>query len=105
MLAIWNKGSMWSRGRNRLGRRAHTIDSSYPNILGQHAELDLFRTNPDMRGGTVWVAGCHERSGSTLDRTRPCMYCASILSAANVRFVVYFENGTPTKCSPRSLIK
>lgn len=105
MVAIWRKGGRHFYGFNRLDRPAAPISDIYPEICGQHAELDLYRKHPEnLGGGTVYVAGAHDSSGTLIESTRPCKYCAAILDASNVRFVVYRQDGYLIKARPKDLL-
>lgn len=104
MLACHVKGSRFATGKNELKRSGSTMDSSFVNpLVGVHAELCLYANN-SIRGGTVFIVGVRSKSGTPLSTTRPCNYCAAILDAAKVRFVVYMQDGIATKCSPTFLL-
>ena len=96
MLARWVKGSRSAIGKNRLNRPAATVTDVYPDICGIHAELNLFH-NSSFRGGTVYIAGAKQRSGTTMLNTHPCEYCMAIMIAAGVRSVVFYKEGIPSK--------
>lgn len=102
MLAAWVKGSTWHTGKNRLTRPANTIDPRYPELCGFHAELDLWN-KVQFRGGTMYVAGTRE-SGTPMDNSTPCVYCAAILEAAQVRWVICYSNNTPIKTTPGAIL-
>lgn len=104
MVAYWIKGSHLIAGYNRLDRPAMTIHDDYPDILGVHAELDLYRRAKSLKGGTVFIAGKINKSGSRMRNTRPCAYCSVILHECGVKNVVYYNNGSPAKASVSDLI-
>lgn len=92
-------------GKNRLRRSASTVTDTYPDVCGIHAELDLYRLlGKGLNRSNIYVAGRHESSGSVLNTTRPCLYCAAILDACNVRYVIYYQDGEPVKTTPKELI-
>lgn len=103
MMAVWNKGSVWATGKNDLYRSASNFSDIYPEMCGIHAELDIQRNN-NIKGGTIYIAGYHESSGSPLANTRPCRYCATILDLEKVRWVVYYSNGVAVKAMTRELV-
>lgn len=104
MVAAWSKGSRFEFGFNRLNRAASTIDKSYPDVCGVHAELDLWRKLDKLRGGTIYVAGKRSSSGTIMDNTRPCIYCSAILVEAGVRNVVFYSNSIPRKLRVSDLL-
>jgi tRNA(Arg) A34 adenosine deaminase TadA len=102
MLARWVRASRCVTGRNRLDRRATTMDDGYPVMSGCHAELDLWhRCRP--RGGTVFVAGVLAGSGSAMLTSQPCHFCAALLVASGVRRVVFWSGGDAVKAHPLTL--
>lgn len=103
MVALYVKGSTHSWGFNKLRRSAAVTDSTYPEIMGMHAELDLYRRSIKS-SGTVYIAGNHHKSGTPLVNSGPCLYCAAILKAACVRYVVFVYKGVIVKTSPVSLV-
>lgn len=103
MLAMFADGCLRAYGYNKLKRAAQTISSTYPEELGVHAELDLYRMLPEGKGGTVYVAGKLASSGSPMNNTRPCAYCSAILYEFGVSYVVYLQDGLPAKATTRSL--
>jgi deoxycytidylate deaminase len=105
MLAMWVKGSKWIQGRNRLDRPAYTIDPSYPEVCGVHAELDLWHKADSLNGGTVYIAGRRNNSGTIMTNTRPCIYCSAILIETGVRYAVFYVDGEPRKMRVSNLLK
>lgn len=93
MFAIWVKGSQVKIGKNALKRAAKAESELYPEICGFHAELDLYRQHPEMRGGTLYVAGRKNRSNAIMLNTKPCEYCSALLAGTRVNWVVYLKNG------------
>lgn len=90
VMARWIKGSRQLTGFNALTRPALTVDDSYPQTCGIHAELDLYRRGREvLGGGVVYIGGSRQQSRSIMSNTQPCVYCAAILDSCNVRFVVY----------------
>jgi|688.fasta_scaffold552230_1 hypothetical protein len=102
MLARWFKGSRAITGKNRLDRPASTMNDDYPDVCGVHAELDLFYRLPNIKGGTIYIAGTRAKTGAIMPNTMPCIYCHTILNETNIRYLVYYENGEPIK---RQIIK
>ncbi len=96
MLARWKKGSRVVTGRNRLDRPASTMDGSYPDVCGIHAELDL-HYRATLKGGTVFVAGTKSSSRSIMGNSGPCIYCAALLRESGVRAVVFYCDGEAVK--------
>ncbi len=97
MVALWVKGSSVVSGVNNLKRSARHENDTYTDFCGFHAELDLYRQYPQMRGGTIYIAGRKRRSNVIMVNTKPCQYCAALLSATRVNWCVYLNNGTFTK--------
>jgi len=97
MLARWIKGSRVITGKNRLDRPACTMNDDYPDICGVHAELDLFYRLPPVKGGTLYIAGSRAKTGVKMPNTSPCIYCHTIIRETNVRYIVYYNAGIPTK--------
>lgn len=103
MVAMYMKNSHREYGYNRLNRMANTVSDIYPDIFGMHAELDLYRKIGKKVGGTVFIAGTRQ-SGSKMLNSRPCCYCATILDLAGIRWVIYYDDGIPTKTRVSELI-
>lgn len=103
MAAMWCKGSRAVTGVNRLHRKASTITGGYPEVCGQHAELNLW-ANGIHRGGVVYVAGRLAGSGARMMSTVPCVYCAALLTQSGVRRIVCFVLGEAMTAPPRMLI-
>ena len=97
MLAKWVKGSRSHLGLNRLTRRANTMDETYPEICGVHAELDLFYRTPSLKGGTVYIAGTRNKTKTQMPNTSPCIHCKALLAEAYVRYVVFYSDNEPIK--------
>lgn len=101
MVALWGWRSMRKAGFNDLHRSALTISDTYPPICGVHAELDLWRVAKGRRGsaggglagGTVAVVGFRARSGALMLNTKPCDYCAALLSQCQVKNVLFALDG------------
>lgn len=105
MVCVAVKGNGRMYGFNKLKRKATTIDESYPELAGQHAELDVYSRYRDaLRGTTVFVAGSHAKNGNPLSTTRCCKYCSAILDAAEVKAVIYLQDSIPVKTSPKQLL-
>jgi tRNA(Arg) A34 adenosine deaminase TadA len=104
MIALWVKGSNYIRGFNRLNRAASTIDISYPDVCGVHAELDLWRKSDGIKGGTIYIAGKRNSSGTFMTNTRPCIYCSALLMESGVRYAVFYSDGLPSKIKVSNLL-
>lgn len=91
MVALWVKGSNVIAGNNILKRLARHENETYPEICGFHAELDLYKKSPNMRGGTIYVGGRKRTSNSIMINTKPCEYCATLLMTTKVNWVVYLH--------------
>lgn len=105
MMAYYVKGATRTVGRNSLYRNASTLADHYPDICGVHAELDLWRMcGRMMRGGTLYVAGRKAKNGSIMGTTKPCEYCAALLSQTRLNFVVFLDQGEFVKCKPKDLV-
>lgn len=103
MAAVWARSKPLVTGTNKLHLPARYESTIYPRECGLHAELDLFRRSRLITGGTVYVAGALESSGSEMPNTKPCIYCATILDAAFVRWVVYRSDGEVAKARPEGI--
>lgn len=104
MAAVWVKSKPKATGTNKLSHPATKENPSYPEMCGMHAELDLWRKNGHIAGGTVYVAGTIEQSGNEMPNTKPCVYCAAVLYLAGVRFVVYRKDGEIAKTRPSEIL-
>lgn len=104
MAAMWVKGSRRAVGTNKLTDPAILKSQIYDYRCGMHAELAMWYYNRErIFGGTVYVAGKLNSSGSEMTNTAPCIYCASIIDLAGVRFVVYCKDGEVVKSRPKEL--
>lgn len=103
MAALAVRGKPHATGLNTLNEHAASKSEIYPEFCTTHAELNLWSKHPHLRGYTVYVAGIYSVSGNTMLNTKPCVYCAALLKAAGVKYVVYYRNGRPVKSDPESL--
>jgi len=97
MVALYVKGSRIIVGKNDLIRPATTMNASYPDIAGVHCELSCYYKNPQMRGGTIYVAGRKASSSSIMMNSRPCRYCAALLQSTRTNWIVFVQEGTFVK--------
>lgn len=100
-LAINKTQRVW--GRNRLDRNASTLTDSYKPLAGIHAELDCWRQNRRMKGGTIYIGGV--RNGTVMPNTRPCPPCVAIISEMGIRWAVFNVEGEPIKMLVRDMVK
>lgn len=104
MIASWRgKGSARAAGFNSLQRCSKVERASYPEVCGMHAELDLYLRFDHLDGGTVAVAGV-KRNGRVMANTRPCAYCAAILTQMGVDWVLYRSDEAVVKSRPSDIL-
>ncbi len=105
MVALWAKGSNIRIGYNELYRQANRTSQIYPEICGTHAELDLYRRmGADMRGGRLYVGGRKQSNNAIMMNTKPCVYCAQLLSTTKTNWIIYIDNTTFTKNKVEDLL-
>jgi deoxycytidylate deaminase len=57
-----------------------------------------------MRGGRIYVGGRKRSNNAIMQNTKPCVYCAELLSTTNTNWIVYVENTQFKKTKIQDLI-